>query len=95
MLTPDQTIEVLGISQLHQYGAMTPSCQDKTDLSGVLTDHEDGGANLSPDTSTSIGQNDLNNMCNPPCTPPLQKSADGSVQLSGDPFPELRDPFTS
>ena len=77
---------------------MTSSCQDKTDSSRVSTDNEDGGANLSPNTSTPIGQNEFNDMCNSPCTPLLQKPADGSLQCPGDQLPGLRgytDPLAS
>ena len=62
---PRSDHRVLGShSQLHQYGATTSSCQDKTDSSRVSTDNEDGRANLSPNTSTPIGQNEFNNMRN-------------------------------
>ena len=96
---PRSDHRVLGShSQLHQYGATTSSYQDKTDSSRVLTDNEDGGANLSPNTSTPIGQKEFNDMRNSPCTPLLQKPADGSLQCPGDQLPGLRgntDPLAS
>ena len=58
-------------SQLHQDGATTPSCQDKIVSRRVSTNNKDGGANLSLDTSMSIGQNEFNNVCYSSCTPLL------------------------
>ena len=91
MLTPTQNIEFLGaLSKLHRHGATTPPTQNKTDSSGVSKDNEDGRVNLSPYTSTSTRENELNSMCNSPCTSLLQKSTDGTLQHSGEACPKLR-----
>ncbi|XP_065904039.1 uncharacterized protein [Dysidea avara] len=82
---------ILGaLSKLHRHGATTPPTQNKTDSSRVSKDNEDGRVNLSPYTSTATGENELNSMCNSPCTSLLQKSTDGTLQHSGDACPKLR-----
>ena len=76
-------------SQLNQYGAESPTTENKTNSSRGSETNE-GEKHFSPQPHTAVGENEFNSMCDSSSSPLLSPLTDDSIQHIGEEQPKLR-----
>ena len=76
-------------SQLNQYGAESPTTENKTNSSGGSETNE-GEKHFSPQLRTAVGENEFNSMRDSSSSPLLSPLTDDSIQHIGEEQPKLR-----